>query len=152
MTKQTRKVCLAGALMGLLCTSSSIAQADIIADALKGAKPLVNARLRLDTASQDNRPEDAYSLTFRLRAGLETAPIKNASVGIQFEWLEELNGDFNSTRNGRTQFPVVADPEEAELNLLYVKNTSIKDTTIIGFLLDRVMLALQAAFTFSSQR
>lgn len=106
------------------------AQADVLKDAISGAKPLINARLRYETVDQANRPLDAKSLTFRIRAGLETAPISNTVVGIEFEWVESINGEYNSTTNGRTQFPVVADPQDVELNKLYIRNTSLEDTAI----------------------
>jgi hypothetical protein len=39
--------------------------------------------------------------------------------------------DYNSTRNGKTQFPRVPDPEGTELNLASVVYTGVEDTTII---------------------
>lgn len=122
-------------LTSALCIASSLifpsaALAGPLSDAIAGAKPLLNARLRYETVDQDNRPEGAEAVTFRLRAGLETGPISNTVVGIEFEWVESINGEFNSTTNGRTQFPVVADPQDVELNKLYVRNTSIDDTTV----------------------
>ncbi|MEM6681629.1 MAG: alginate export family protein [Pseudomonadota bacterium] len=128
-----KKTILRTSVAGILAASAgtaTTAQADIFDELLLGAKPLVNARLRYETVSQVDRPEDANSVTMRLRAGAESGAVNNTSIGIQFEWLQELNSDFNSTRNGKTQFPVVADPEDVEVNLLYIKNTSLPDTTV----------------------
>lgn len=106
------------------------ASADMLSDAISGAKPLFNVRLRYETVDQASFIEDAKSLTFRLRAGLETAPVYDTVVGVEFEWVESINGAYNSTTNGNTQFPVVADPQDVELNQLYFQNKSIEDTVI----------------------
>lgn len=113
-----------------LCMSAQSALAGPLSDAISGATPTANARLRYETVSQSNRAEDANSVTFRLRAGFKTAPVHNTTVGLEFEWVESLNGDFNSTRNGQTQFPVVADPQDVEVNQLYVKNTALPGTEL----------------------
>jgi hypothetical protein len=118
------------AAMCMLSAFFQPAAAQGIREAISGATPLANARLRYETVSQDNRAQDAHSVTFRLRAGLETAPLYDTKLGIEFEWVESLNGQYNSTTNGRTQFPVVADPQDTELNRLYLTNTSIDSTTL----------------------
>ena len=41
-----------------------------------------------------------------------------------------LVAHYNSTTNGKTTYPVVADPEAYEFNRLQLTNTSIADTTI----------------------
>lgn len=118
------------AVLALLFLTLNPAHADMLRDAIKGSTPLVNARLRYETVDQANRLLDAHSVTFRLRAGLETAPVYNTVVGVEFEWIESLNEEYNSTTNGLIQFPVVADPQDTELNRLYLRNTSIDATTL----------------------
>ncbi|MEM1018974.1 MAG: hypothetical protein ACFBZ9_18040 [Sphingomonadales bacterium] len=110
--------------------AAQTAYAGVLEDAISNAKPLLNARLRLELASQDARPRDAESLTLRVRGGFETGPIEKTVVGIEFEWLENITDNFNSTTNGRTDFPVVADPQDVELNRLYISTKAIDKTTV----------------------
>ncbi|MEM7570987.1 MAG: hypothetical protein AAF337_14450, partial [Pseudomonadota bacterium] len=84
------KLCKTGLIAAGIACSATAAQAGAIQDALSGAKPLFNARLRYETVDQDARPEGAESVTFRVRAGFLTAPVQNTTLGLEFEWLEEL--------------------------------------------------------------
>lgn len=100
-------------------------------DAVRGARPILDVRFRFETVDQDNFAEDAQAITGRVRAGLETAPVKGTSFLIDFEHVEAFKDDYNSLTNGNLQFPVVADPTGTELNRIQLTNTSIKDTKII---------------------
>lgn len=93
-------------------------------------KPYVDARSRVELAEQANRPRDATSWTLRVRAGLQLKLSDTTTIAGDMDWIEVLNNDFNSTINGRTQFPVVGDPQATELNRLYITNTSIDDTRV----------------------
>ncbi len=94
------------------------------------SKPLFEIRLRYETVDFDPFDDRANALTYRIRAGLETGAAFNTKLLIDFDHIEPIVNDFNSTINGRTQFPVVADPETTEINRLQLTNTSIEDTTI----------------------
>jgi len=82
---------------------------------------MVAARLRYEAVDQDNGLDDAEALTARLRAGVE---IKAGIVSLlaDAEGTLALADDYNDTLpfNGIEPFPVVADPENFELNRLQV--------------------------------
>ena len=99
-------------------------------EAIAGSKPIFNVRLRSETVDQDGFAEDADALTYRIRAGFESGALWDTKLLVDFEHVEDVIGDFNSTINGKTMFPVVADPNVTELNRLQLKNTSLPDTTI----------------------
>jgi hypothetical protein len=99
-------------------------------EAIQASKALFNARLRYEAVSQDGVALDADALTYRLRAGFVTGKLWDTALLVEFEHIDSLNGAFNSTLNGMTQFPVVADPSATELNRLQLANTSLPDTTI----------------------
>ena len=93
---------------------------------LKG-KPVLDLRYRFEFVDQDNLSEDAKAHTLRTRVGFETGRFHGLGAGADFEWIEALGSErFNSTVNGRTQFPVVADPDDFALNQLYL----VSDGTI----------------------
>jgi hypothetical protein len=116
-------------LSGLAVT----AQADglsPIAGALGETKPIVDLRLRYESVEQEPFVEDANALTLRARLGFETGKAWNTALLVEGDAIWPLVTDYNSTINGKTNFPVVADPEAYEINRLQLTNTSIVDTTI----------------------
>ncbi len=102
--------------------------------AVAGSKAIIDARLRYErveqpvTAPRTQKVADA--LTARLRAGFETGAAWNTRLLVEGEFVDEWVGDFNSTANGRTQYPTVADPAAGELNRLQLTNTSLPGTTV----------------------
>lgn len=92
-------------------------------------KPLLDARLRWETVDQDGIARNADALTFRLRAGVELV----ASV---WSLLAEAEANaapvehYDSGLNGKTLYPLIADPETTELNRLQLQFRGIKKTRI----------------------
>ncbi|MEO1729725.1 MAG: alginate export family protein [Pseudomonadota bacterium] len=84
--------------------------------------PLLNMRLRVETADQSSFPEEASSITVRTRAG---ADIKwnNFSFLVEGEGTFQIDDDYNDTipGNGVEPFPVIADPESIELNRIRIQ-------------------------------
>ncbi len=78
--------------------------------------PIIDTRLRYEHVDQDGVANNADAVTARIRAGLKTRPYKGFSALVEIEAIEGLTNDYNSTTNGRTTFPVVADPDGVELN------------------------------------
>ena len=95
----------------------------------------VNEDNKLDSATGlplAKQPQTANANTARLRAGL-LSPIFYGFQGYaEFEGNWAMQHDFNSTRNGKTQFSTVADPEKAELNQLWISYAGIPDTVVKG--------------------
>lgn len=101
------------------------------AEAINATRPLLNVRLRYETVDQPTFTENADALTLRVRAGFETGKAWDTSFLIDFDWVESLVGDYNSTTNGNIGFPVVADPQVVELNRIQLTNTSIPGTKVV---------------------
>ena len=100
------------------------------ATALSETKPIFQARLRYEGVDQTGFANDADALTYRFRAGFETGAFFDTKFLLEFDHIDDLVDDFNSTTNGNTAFPVVADPQATELNRLQLTNTSLPDTTV----------------------
>ncbi len=94
------------------------------AAALTSGKAHVNLRYRYEHVDQDNLSEYADASTLRFRLNYATGAWKRWSGFGEFDYIGELFvDDFNSgagTSPDRTQYPVVADPEGADLNQLYL--------------------------------
>lgn len=83
--------------------------------------PILDSRLRLETADQSTQPDTATSVTTRARIGAE---LKAAGFSLiaEGEFTRALVDDFNDTLpgNGVEPFPVIADPDTSELNRLSI--------------------------------
>ncbi len=102
-----------------------------IAAAFSGGKPIMDVRYRFETKSQAGFLEDAAAHTVRTRLGFETAEVHYLKVLVEFENVFSIGpDDFNSTTNGRTQFPVIADPDATEINRAQVTFTGLWKTPI----------------------
>jgi len=95
------------------------------------AKPVLDIRYRYEFVDQDAASKNANANTVRTRAGLETGRFHGFGAGFDFEWIEAIGGvHFNDTINGKTQYPVVADPDDWQVNQLYlVSRDTIPGTT-----------------------
>jgi hypothetical protein len=91
--------------------------------------PLIDARLRYEGVDQQGKSEQADALTFRVRSGLE-AESGPWSFLAEAEATLAINGDYNSTVNGRTAFPVVADPQTIELNRVQLQYRGLPHTVV----------------------
>lgn len=102
-----------------------------IIEAIKNGKPLIDVRYRFEHKDQDGFAENAYANTVRTRFGYETGEAFNFKVLVEFENVFSIGDDhFNSTTNGRTQFPVIADPDATEINRAQVTFTGLEKTPI----------------------
>lgn len=84
--------------------------------------PYADIRYRIETVDQQGLPHDATASTLRVRAGVRTAEWLGLSAQIEGEAIATIGSEkFNDTINGRTGYPVVADPEDVLLNQVFVK-------------------------------
>lgn len=102
-----------------------------LGEAVTGGHFLFDGRLRYEHVEQDNIAEAADGLTFRARFGFKTAPYKNFTILAEGDFTRVLGlDDFNSTVNGKTQFPVIADPDSTRLNRLSLAFSGLDKTTV----------------------
>jgi hypothetical protein len=123
---------LAG-MAGLALLAATNARADVFQPALGAAresKPIIDLRLRSEGVDQTGMAEDAEAITLRARLGFETGKAWNTTFLAEADLLTPFESHYNSTVNGKTAYPVVADAETYEVNRLQLTNTSLADTTI----------------------
>ena len=94
------------------------------------AKPVFDVRYRFERVDQDSVSRNAKANTVRTRAGFETGRFYGFGVGFDVEWIEGIGSEkYNDTINGKTQYPVVADPDDEQINQLFlVSENTIPDT------------------------
>jgi hypothetical protein len=121
------------AVSAVCCGLAAVARADgldPVVGAMGEAKPIVDLRLRYESVDQQPFAKDADALTLRARLGFETGKAWGTALLVEGDLIWPLATGYNSTTNGKTLYPVVADPEGYEINRLQLTNTSIVDTTI----------------------
>lgn len=78
-------------------------------------KPIIETRLRYEGVDQDGFTRDADAVTLRMRAGGEVSSGPFAFLA-EAEGTLAIDESYNSGVNGKTLYPVVADPETVEAN------------------------------------
>jgi hypothetical protein len=92
-------------------------------------KPLLDLRLRWENVDQDGIAKQADAVTLRARGGVQV------TAGA-FTLLGEAEGTaapverYFSGLNGKTQYPLVSDPENIELNRLQLQYRPVKQMAI----------------------
>ena len=92
-------------------------------------KPIADVRLRYEAVDQIGFARDTSALTFRLRAGADLNS-GDWSFLAEAEGVAPLSEHYDSGLNGKTGYPVVADPENIELNRLQLQYRGIKSAVI----------------------
>ncbi len=92
-------------------------------------KPLIDARLRYESVDQAGIAQMAEAVTARVRAGFEA---KSGAFALlaESEATLALAEDYNSGVNGKAAYPIVADPQNVELNRLQLQFTGIPKTVV----------------------
>jgi hypothetical protein len=101
-----------------------------VVDALVNGNLLIDARYRYEHVEQTAFANNADAHTFRLRVGYQTGKVWDLQGLIEFEGIDHLNNRFNDTVNGKTGFPVVADPKDAQLNRLQLAYSGLPQTVV----------------------
>ena len=79
-------------------------------------------RYRLERVRQDGIDDEATASTGRLRLGWVSGPLSGFSVGVETDYVFVIAfDDYNSTVNGETRYPIVADPDGFDLNQLFLR-------------------------------
>lgn len=99
--------------------------------AVLGGKWWLRLRYRLENVEQDGFARDAWASTLRTVLGYESAPWHGASLVLEFEDVSVLGNElYDSTVNGETSYPVVADPEGSEVNQAHLKYVPAEEATV----------------------
>jgi hypothetical protein len=113
------------------CCSVLALPAAASADTASKGKLFSDIRLRIESIDQDGFAEKAQALTLRSRLGYET-PSYNGFTGLlEIENITAISKDYNDTINGKTAYPVVADPEDTAINRAYIQYSGQRNTKIV---------------------
>lgn len=103
-----------------------------ISKALADSKVNLMFRTRYESVDQDGIDKEADALTLKSRMTVKTGAYQGFSVLGEIDNVADLVDDYNNTRNGKTEYPVIADPNGTDVNQIYVKYKGDKFTAIAG--------------------
>lgn len=82
----------------------------------------VDFRYRYETVDEAGFADNAKGGTLRSRLTLTTAVLAGFSGQLEADNVSNVGpNDYNSTENGRTQYPVIADPQGTDLNQAWIQ-------------------------------
>jgi hypothetical protein len=129
--KVTTAAAAGAAVIAILAGPPASADGQSLGRAIAQTTPIVDLRLRYETVHQAGIARDADAFTLRGRLGFQTGKAWDTQLLAEADLLWPLRTDYNSTVNRKTQFPVVADPENYAINRLQLTNTAISATTVV---------------------
>lgn len=112
--------------------ATNAAQADVLGDLFSNGRPVIDLRARYEGVDDASKPLNANAVTMRARLGYKTGSWNGLSLQADFDQIWAL-GDvaYNSTRNGKTNYALVADPAMTALNRLELTYQSQFDTKFV---------------------
>ena len=100
-------------------------------DIIRNGKFYADLRYRSENVDQSGIAKTATASTMRSRFGLITGEYRNFQASVELDSVGTIGTSrYNSTINGKTQFPVVADPHTNELNALWISWKGLSDTFV----------------------
>jgi hypothetical protein len=136
MQREKNYIGMAGALaLGLGVSAAQAAESitDTLAAAVKDGTVSVDLRYRFENVDQDGISKDADASTLRSRITATSGAVHGFTVLGEVDNVTVVGSTkYNSTENGKTQYPVVADPKGTEVNQIYLKYTMDSANGIYG--------------------
>jgi hypothetical protein len=123
---------LASAISTMALAPVSAQADDSFYKALTGGKVGFSARLRYEDVEQDGK-KDADALTLRTTLSYKTGAFHGFTGFVEFEDVTDLtDDDYNSTQNGKTDYAVIADPEDTSVSQAYLQYNFADTTAKLG--------------------
>jgi hypothetical protein len=124
-------------LLSLAAASATFSHAALAEEAFGNlftqAKPILDARYRYEHVDQDNALNNANAQTLRTRAGVQSGKWYGLSALIEADNVSRI-GDarYNSSRNGQSDYSVVADPDGSEINQALLRYDHRYGSAVLG--------------------
>jgi len=121
----------------IVASSATLALASLVGAAAAQAEFLpsdgfyADVRIRHENVDQDGIAKDANANTIRTKFGYKSGVSNGFQFQVEGEDIASIGSTkFNDSSNGKTMYPVVADPVGTELNKAWVSYSGFSDTVI----------------------
>lgn len=102
------------------------------ASIIQGGKLILELRPRFESVDQTGIANQASAATLRTRLGWETGAWHGAKGLLEFESVAQMGSEnYNTTLNGKTTYPIVADPDINEINRAQITWSNGPNLTIV---------------------
>ncbi|WP_445359266.1 alginate export family protein [Microbulbifer sp. ANSA005] len=135
MKQQKLSTVIAAIILGISGSQGIAAENEsaTLTDALTSGQAGVNLRYRIENVDQDNMDDVAIASTLRTRLNWTSGSYRGFDAFFEVDNISEIGNDnYNSTVNGNTEHPVVADPQGTEVNQAYLKYSGFNSMVIAG--------------------
>ena len=106
----------------LAATASGLASAEGFDSVLADSKTAFSIRYRAESVDQDGKAEDALASTALARLTWTSGAVNGFNAVVEVDHVQALGAEsYNNTYNGKTQYPVVADPTGTDINQAFVQ-------------------------------
>ncbi|WP_193166141.1 alginate export family protein [Microbulbifer hainanensis] len=123
----------AGTSVIVLPAAADTVEAKSLTGALANGDVSLDLRYRFEGVEQDNLTDDARASTLRSRLTWDSGSYLGFSTGLELDDVTAIgDDDYNSTVNGNTDFPVVADPVGTEVNRVFIRYSKADFTATGG--------------------
>ena len=119
-----RRLCRLGfaAMLAAAFGAAPASASDLARAVAEGAVDL-SLRYRFEHVNQDGFDEQASASTGKARLTWTSGEYGALTFGIETDYAFVVGiEDFNSTDNGKTEYPIVADPQGFDLNQAFVRH------------------------------
>ena len=122
MKKKLLATCIAlQALSPSMVVQADETWGDALSKAVQDGKATVDFRYRYENVDQDGISDEADASTMRSRLTLESGKLGGFQGMFEADNVTTIGvSDYNSTENGKTKYPVVADPEGTNVNQMWL--------------------------------
>ena len=121
MSRRTNSIVAISVLAVTIAIAQPASLASGFGEAMTSGTAALGLRYRLEHVDQERIGEQALASTARGRLTWDSGEYKSFTLGVEADYVFVAGiDDYNSTENGRTQFPVVADPDGTDLNQAFV--------------------------------
>ncbi len=104
-----------------------------ITHALTGGAVDFAARYRFEWVDDDNFRQRAKASTLKMRMTYLSKPVNQIRLGVETDYVAVIGPErYNSTENGLSEYPVVADPQGFDLNQAYLQYQSGRLSGTLG--------------------
>ena len=115
---------LAAALLAASQVTAEDNSVDTLTEMVTRGHAGLDFRYRYENVDEDDFSRTASANTLRSRLTLSSASFHGVSVLGEVDNVWDFGSDnYNSTENGNTRYPVIADPTGTDLNQLWIKYT-----------------------------
>ena len=107
--------------------------AEEFSNLINHGKATLEARYRYEHVDQDNPLNNANAQTLRSRVSLQSGKVYGFSGLVEADNVSRIgDASYNSTRNGQTNYSVVADPDGTEINQALLRYDHTKGNAVVG--------------------